>query len=165
MNRNTTKIPTNKPNNTYCSKLVEKAKKTIKYKQLKAVLLIVLALSSISCSIEGDNLVVKLLPIDSSATPSSFTFNTIDTITIKYSLPNSCHSYHSLLYQFVDTARVIAVRALENLDANCTEQITENTLDIPIEINQSEDYVFKFWIGLNSEGEDQYDEKIVPVIN
>ncbi len=33
----------------------------------------------------------------------------------------------------------------------------------PVEATQEEDYVFKFWKGKNNEGEDVYEEVVIPV--
>ncbi len=132
---------------------------------MKKILLFVLALGFLSCSLDGNNLVVKLLPIDESTTPDSFRYNTIDTIKIKYSLPDNCHSFYNLYYQYDDTTRIVAVRALQDLDANCVNQAIERELDIPIQVRQEEDYVFKFWKGKDANGDDEYEVKVVPVNN
>ena len=92
---------------------------------MKKILLLGLIFSFLTSCLDNKNLAAKYLPIDSFETPSSFTYRTVDTIKIKYSLPNSCHSYHSLYYQYQDTARIIAIRALEDLESACIEQVFE----------------------------------------
>lgn len=130
---------------------------------MKKLLLFTLILGFFSCTPDGNRLVSKILPIDESETPDQFIFNTIDTIKIKYSLPNTCHSFYSLYYQYDDTTRIVAVRALEDLDATCAEQIIQRELEIPIQVRQREDYVFKFWKGIDDNGEDEFEVKVVPV--
>lgn len=130
---------------------------------MKKLLLCTLIFGFLSCSLEGNRLAVKTLPIDASETPQSFTFNTIDTIKVKYSLPNTCHSYYGLYYQSEDATRIVAVRALEDLNANCTQQVIQRELKVPIQVRQREDYVFKFWKGKDATGKDEYEIKVVPV--
>ena len=117
-----------------------------------------------SCSVKDENnSVLKLLPIDEAITPQKFTLGTTDTITIKYSLPSGCHYFHSLYYQYQDTTRIVAIRALENLDLNCTQALFQKELKFPVKVLQREDYVFKFWKGKDANGKDLFEEKIVPV--
>ncbi len=120
----------------------------------------------ISCSLDGDTQqAIRLLPIDESSTPKNFTFNTKDTITITYSLPNACHQYHSLYYQQVDTIRYLAVRSLEKItNTSCSQQIIKKELKIPINVLQKKDYVFHFWKGKDTSGKDLYEIKTVPVL-
>lgn len=133
---------------------------------MKKIIYICVLLCSIlaSCSI-GDEATskLKLLPIDEAITPQSFTYGVTDSVSIKYSLPNGCHYYHSLYYQYQDTTRIVAVRAVELLDQNCTEAITQIERKFAVKPTQRKDYVFKFWKGVDANGEDLFEEKIVPV--
>lgn len=117
-----------------------------------------------SCLKNNDNLQeLKLLSIDEFSVPSSFTYGTIDSISVKYTLPNSCHYLHSLYYQYQDTTRIVAIRAVKNLDMNCTQVTVQKELKFPIKILQREDYLFKFWKGKDNTGKDLFEEKVVPV--
>ncbi|MGB0890819.1 MAG: hypothetical protein ACPGUU_00610 [Flavobacteriaceae bacterium] len=132
---------------------------------MKKFLLICLVILLASCSSvnKENNSVLKLLPIDKVNTPQIFIYGTIDTIAIKYSLPNSCHVYHSLYYQYQDTTRIVAVRALEYVDNICSKDIVQKELKFPLHIVQRKDYVFKFWKGKDTKGNDLYEERIIPV--
>ncbi|WP_237587392.1 hypothetical protein [Polaribacter sargassicola] len=109
------------------------------------------------------NYTYEYLPIDEAITPDSLTFGEVDTIHIKYSLPNYCYSFDRIYYETQDTTRIVAVTALVNLDDDCAEQIIQEEYDIPIMASQKEDYIFKFFKGVDSDGENIFDEIIVPV--
>ena len=131
---------------------------------MKKLTLFGLLLVFISCSLDsGTKYAQGLLPIDEAETPEKFILNTIDTVKVKYTLPNACFSFYGLYYERKENERIIAIRALENLDEACASQVIERELDIPIEIVQQEDYVFKFWKGKDSDGNDIFDEVTVPV--
>jgi len=118
-----------------------------------------------SCLTDSDtpNYTYEYLPIDEAITPESFTLGEVDTIYIKYSLPNYCYSFDRVYYETQDTTRIVAVTALVDLDADCAEAIIQEEYKIPILPSQEEDYVFKFFKGIDSEGENIFDEVIVPV--
>jgi len=106
---------------------------------------------------------LKLLPIDEVSVPSFFTFNQVDTIKVKYTLPNSCHNFHSLYYQHQDTTRIFSIRAIKNLETSCTEITQQKELKIPILVSQREDYLLKFWKGKDNSQEDIFEEIIISV--
>lgn len=109
------------------------------------------------------NFVYEILPIDEYTVPASFTFEVTDTIKVKYSLKNSCYFFDNIYYEYQDTTRIVAVRALMETDKACAQAITQHEYKLIITPNQEEDYVFKFWKGLDSNGENIFEEVIVPV--
>lgn len=112
---------------------------------------------------DGPNIRYEFLKVDSATTPENFTFGEVDTIKIKYTLPNSCYSFNGLFYQKRDTTRIIAGTAIVDLENACTEHIRQEEYAFTVEVLQEKDYVFKFWKGKNDIGEDIYDEVIIPV--
>jgi hypothetical protein len=105
----------------------------------------------------------ELLPIEEATVPASFTFGTKDTIAIKYTLKNSCYYFDNLYYEYQDTARVVAVRAFVSLEDACNEIASQKEYKFVVNIAQEEDYIFKFWKGKDSIGENIFEEIIVPV--
>ena len=105
----------------------------------------------------------EILPVDEYTTPLAFTFGEKDTIKVKYTLVNGCYSFDNVYYEYQDTARIVAVRALVVLDENCTENITQKEHEIIVTVTQKEDYVFKFYKGEDANGENIFEEVVVPV--
>lgn len=68
-----------------------------------------------------------------------------------------------MYYEYQDTARIVAVRALLSLEDACTENIRQEEYKFVVNVTQQEDYLFKFWKGKDSNGEDTFEEIVVPV--
>jgi hypothetical protein len=102
-------------------------------------------------------------PIDEAITPTSFTFGETDSIKIKYTFPNGCYSFDRIYYQHQDTTRIVAVTALVELSKPCTLAIIEGEYTFPVKATQREDYIFKFFKGTDSDGENIFEEVVVPV--
>lgn len=105
----------------------------------------------------------ELLPIDSYTTPNSFTFGEKDTIKIKYTLKNKCYNFDNIYYEYQDTARIVAVRSIVELDKDCEEVETQNEYNLIVTATQKEDYLFKFYKGRDNDGKNVFAEVIVPV--
>ena len=130
----------------------------------KVTLLLLSTIVFYSClNNDEPNLAYEFLPINTTETPASFTFGETDTIKIKYTLPNGCYSFENLYYEYQDSTRVVAVTALVQLDAACTEALVEEEYAFPVIASQREDYIFKFWKGEDSDGEDIFEEVVIPV--
>ena len=132
---------------------------------MKKVLLVLVNIILLSSCIKNTEPLqeLKLLPIDEVSVPSFFTFNQVDTIKVTYTLPNSCHYFHSLYYQYQDTTRIIAIRAVKVLETSCAEIIQQKELKIPVLVSQREDYLLKFWKGKDNNQEDIFEEIIITV--
>jgi hypothetical protein len=109
------------------------------------------------------NFAYELLPVDEAVTPESFTFGEIDTIAITYTLPNSCYSLDRLFYETQDTTRIVAVIAYVDLENTCTQATITEEYKFEVTAAQREDYVFKFFKGTDSNGENIFEEIVVPV--
>lgn len=131
----------------------------------KIILVLLSAIVLTSCLNNNDfgNYTLRDLPIDSYTVPDNFTFGERDTIAITYTLPDGCHSFDGLFYQIQDTSRIVAVRAFVNLDTDCTTSTFTEEYKFPVLASQEEDYLFKFFIGVDEDGEYIFEEVIVPV--
>lgn len=133
---------------------------------MKKITLVLIGLLIFNSCLNSDyepNYKFEYLPVDEAITPVSFTYGEIDTITVKYSLPNGCYSFDHIYYESVDTTRVVAITAHVELDQNCTEALITEGKKIAVKASQEEDYVFKFFKGVDSNGDNIFEEVIVPV--
>jgi ABC-type uncharacterized transport system auxiliary subunit len=130
----------------------------------KITVLCLLAVFVSSCLNDNEhNFTYELLPIDEAIVPASFIFGQKDTITIKYTLKNSCYHFDNLYYEYQNTARVVAVSTFVSLEDACAEIISQKEYKFAVNVTQQEDYVFKFWKGTDSNGENIFEEIIVSV--
>jgi ABC-type uncharacterized transport system auxiliary subunit len=131
-------------------------------KKITILCFVIVVLSS--CSNDNEpSYTYEFLTIDEAIVPASFKFGERDTIAIKYTLNNGCYSFDNLYYEYQDTARIVAVRALLSLEDVCTENIRQEEYKFVVNVTQKEDYLFKFWKGKDSNGESIFEEIVVPV--
>lgn len=129
---------------------------------MKKVIFIFSLLFLVSCTAD-DEFQLHLLTIDEAVTPASLTSGDVEFITVKYTLPSPCYSFYNLYYEYQGTSRIVAIRALEDLSTACAQTTVEAEYTFPLQVSQTEDYTFKFWKGKDSNGEDIFEEIVVPV--
>jgi hypothetical protein len=133
---------------------------------IKKILLLLLTIICFTgCFDNNDNGSFRFLelPIDSYTVPDSFTFGEQDTLSVNYTLPDSCHSFNNLFYEIKDTTRVVAITAFWNIDGECAEILRTEEYKFVVNVSQEEDYLFKFYKGLDDDGENIFEEVTVPV--
>ena len=127
---------------------------------------VILVFLFVSCSLDDDdanNFKIETLPVKEAIVPAEFTFGSRHDITITYGLPSGCHSFYNLFYRYESTSRIVAVNSLVNESVACTDDIREIEYTFEVNIVQREDYVFKFWKGIDGGGENIFEEIIVRV--
>ena len=112
---------------------------------------------------DAPNLAWELLPVDEHITPDSFIFGEKDTIKIKYSLRSNCSYFDNIYYEYQDTARVVAIRSIKDLDSDCNLELIQYDYNLIVTATQEEDYLFKFYKGKDANGENIFEEVVVPV--
>ena len=127
---------------------------------------VILVLLFVSCSQDDDdanNFKIETLPVNEAIVPAEFTFGSRYDITITYDLPSGCHSFYNLFYRYEGTSRIVAVNSFVNESVACTDDIREFEFTFEVNVVQREDYIFKFWKGIDDVGENIFEEIIVPV--
>ncbi len=126
---------------------------------------LVLMFLVVSCSVDDDanNFKLETLPIKEAIVPDAFNFGSSHDITVIYDLPSGCHSFYDLFYQYEGTSRIVAINSLVNEADVCTGDLREIEYTFRVNVVQREDYIFKFWKGVDGDGENVFEEVIVPV--
>lgn len=113
-----------------------------------------------SCNIDDDpGSEYVLLPIESIEMPASgFNINEVNYIKLRYRRPTTCHLYDNFYVEKDSYTRTVAIRALKLNDNNCENALDEGPFEVelPFKPTEFETYTFKFWIGTNSQGVDEY---------
>ncbi len=129
-------------------------------------MLIGIFLLVISCTPESDEpeFHYELLPVESVDMPTELYVNTENQIVIHYLKPTSCHGFNGFYYDKDEFTRIIAIQSYVLEQDNCTpltNQIVEKTLKFkPTETGT---YLFKFWKGKDTNGDDIFEEISVDV--
>jgi hypothetical protein len=132
----------------------------------KIILIFTSLLFFYSCSDSNNdfpNLAFELLPIDEFTAPESFILGEKDTLKLKYSLRSNCSYFDNIYYEYQDTTRIVAIRSIKDLDANCDLEIIQYDYNLIVNATQEEDYLFKFYKGKDTNGENIFEEVVVPV--
>lgn len=121
-------------------------------------------LSLISCSLDynDDNVLIEKIPALEIQTPQYIQSGLTYTIRFKYPLYNGCYSFQNVEYNAVnDSTRVIIPYARVVQNQACTEMYGEGNYTFDFYPQQSRNYYFKFYVGKNQNGTDQYQQYIL----
>jgi len=124
-----------------------------------------------SCSIDnGDSYLFELLPVTSVDMPAEFTYGNTYQITMHYNRPTSCHFFNTIYYDKkidAETSKNIRTIAIENAVAQRSDclTLTNNMVEYSFnfQVTSTKPYVFKFWQGKDTEGNNIFLEIEVPV--
>lgn len=133
----------------------------------KIVALIGIFLLTISCSTETEsdpNVHYELLAVDSVIMPTDFYVNVDNEIIIKFLKPSSCHSFDGFYYEKDGFTRTVAIQSFVVELPNCTT-LTGEIVGKMLKFKPTETgtYLFKFWKGKNTSGDDVFEEISVEV--
>lgn len=130
------------------------------------VLCSILLLASCSINDDGANYSFEVLPVESVEIPDEFELGETYPITVSYFKPSTCHSFKEFYYLKENNERTVAAINYVYEDNDCTDledTLVEATFNFIVTSNGS--YIFKFWQGEDTDGEDQYLIIEVPVID
>ncbi len=125
------------------------------------------ALLFASCSIDdGVPFTNVFLPVESVEIPDEFELGGTYPITVNYFRPTTCHAFQRFYYLSKNNERTVApiTYLFERSDCKTLqEELVEAKFNFTVISNGS--YIFKFWQGEDADGEDQFLEIEVPVVN
>jgi hypothetical protein len=134
---------------------------------MKKLLVLCSLLLLASCSVNDDstNYSFEVLPVESVDIPDEFQWGETYPITVSYLRPSSCHSFKEFYYLKENNERTVAPINFVFEDDTCTDledTLVEATFNFVVTSYGS--YIFKFWQGEDTNGDDQYLIIEVPVI-
>ncbi|MFY0627437.1 MAG: hypothetical protein JXR07_14140 [Reichenbachiella sp.] len=108
---------------------------------------------------------LEYINVTSAQLPAEFIFGRTYRITAQVELPNSCYFYYNQYdYFYEGTSRLIYPIGHVDDGIPCTLNISEATMTIPVSVQQTEPYIFKFYQGEDTDGQDLFLTIEVPVI-
>jgi hypothetical protein len=138
---------------------------------MKKLLLLFVTLLLITSCVPDDSENIKFhvefVPVESVVVPPTVTPGQTYQIVVNFKLPTDCHYFDGFLYEPEGNVRTVAVQTIVIEDSNCapatdgtpTEQKSFNFLCSPS--YSFDNYVFKFYQGVDEAGNDVFLE--VPV--
>lgn len=141
-------------------------------KRLFFVLMTLISLSSCSVDDDAPNTTFELAEITGNNLPDEFIFGDTYNVTVDYILPSECNTFSGISAQrggnSGESRREIYVGAVTSFinSNNCDEETpgNEGSGSFPILIDETEEYTFYFWTGVDSSNEPVYTEVVVPVV-
>lgn len=121
----------------------------------------------VSCSFEDKNdtsVHFELLPVESVEMPVDFYADTDNEIIVHFLRPTSCHGFDGFYYEKDEFTRTVAVQSFVLEQSNCTT-LTNQVLEQPLKFRPTDPgtYLFKFWKGKDTNGDDVFEEISVDV--
>jgi hypothetical protein len=108
---------------------------------------------------------LEYVSVVSAELPNEFIFGNTYRIYVTIELPNSCYYFYDQYdYFYEGTSRLIYPIGHVDDGVPCTQNIREVTFSIPVQVLQEEPYIFKFYQGEDSDGQDVFLTIEVPVI-
>lgn len=121
-----------------------------------------------SCSLNNDysgpKSYTELLPVSNIIIPEEFELGETYEIILEYNLPTDCHTFNDIYYLSNLNERKVAILTTVINSANCVIQNIPEEVSFNFIATNSGSYIFKFWQGQSSNGEDEYITIEVPVV-
>jgi hypothetical protein len=119
-----------------------------------------------ACSVDDSrvNYHLELLPVQEVEIPESFVMGEKYVIKVRFFRPTTCHTYNKFYYESYLNERTIAVESFVTERDGCvalSNELVEEKMDFYVTSNGS--YIFKFWNGVDENGDDVYLIYEVPV--
>ena len=133
-------------------------------KMKKLILLVSILFLFNSCEPEGNDYSVHILPVESVDIPTEFELGETYPITMRYYRPSNCHSPYGIYYEKDLNVRICAIKNLLEDRGNCAPVeniLAEETFNF--QVTSTGNYIFKFWTGEDSEGNNTFLEYDIPV--
>ena len=130
----------------------------------KLILLLGLLFAFNSCEKDETSFTIVALPVESVVIPSTFELGETYPITMRYYRPTNCHSAYGIYYDKNLNIRTCAVKNIVENRNNCAEiqnVLVEETFNFYV--TNTGNYIFKFWTGEDTDGNDTFIEYDIPV--
>lgn len=124
-----------------------------------------ISLTLLSCGFDDNqNQYLEIVPVSSVEMPTAFRVDSITRIPVTYVRPTPCHQFSNFYYNTIGNERTVAIYCLKNGGQNCTPT-TDYEVTVPLNFKPKHtgNYNFRFWIGENADGVNQYIEHEVIV--
>jgi hypothetical protein len=151
-------------------KTILTTKSKIIMKKIVSLLALFFIFNSCDTSNDSPNYLFELLPVESVDIPTEFTLGGTYDITMHYKKPTTCHFFNSLYYEkSINSDNTKNIRTIAIEDAVLQSDNCQDTPDNMVEhtfkftVTSDKPYIFKFWQGQDTAGNNIFLEIEVPV--
>ena len=133
---------------------------------LKKVLILFFLVGLMGCDLGDDqpNFSLEIMPIETVDVPDEFIRGQTHEISVTYTRPNGCHEFNDFIINAEGNTRTIAV--VDTVyNETCTQATVTATVSFEFLVLSDETYIFQFYQGEGSDGNDQYLIVEIPVVD
>lgn len=132
---------------------------------------LLLVFTTVSCSLNDDEnrYHLEVLPVEAFEIPESFVQGSTHPVKLFYKRPTTCYGYDGIYYDRYENIRTIGVQVFVLEQSNCTPideeaPLSEASFNFHVTQPSGTNYIFKFYKGKNTEGNNVFEEVEIPVI-
>lgn len=120
----------------------------------------------VGCELSDDQpgFSLEIMPIETVDVPDEFIHGQTHEISVTYTRPNSCHEFNDFIFNAEGNTRTIAVVDIVYNNEACIQAIETVTVSFEFLVLSDETYIFQFYQGDGSDGNDQYLIVEIPVV-
>ncbi len=107
---------------------------------------------------EDEPIYIQVSAITEVTNPNQYAKDSITEIPVKFKLPSQCHVFRKFYYESHDFDRVVAIESLKSGNNTCPIDEELYTATLRFRPTTLGTYHFKFWLGEDAQGVDQYVE-------
>jgi hypothetical protein len=123
----------------------------------RLALLLLTAIVFISCDLGSEDSAQFVLgPVQDVTMATTYKVDSISEIMVRYKRPNDCHIFQGFYYSAVDSTRIVAIEYAWLDQPNYQEDPTVYEVPLRFKPQHTGTYVFRFWDGTGTDGEDHF---------
>lgn len=128
-------------------------------KKILLTTILALVLVFTSCDIyEDEPIYIQVSAVSEVVNPNQYAKDSITEIPVKYKLPSQCHVFRQFYYEAHDFNRLVAIESLKTGNNTCPQDEELRTAVLRFKPTSLGTYHFKFWLGEDAQGVDQFIE-------
>ena len=128
-------------------------------KKILLTTILALVFVSTSCDIyEDEPIYIQVSAVSEVVNPNQYAKDSITEIPVKYKLPSQCHVFRQFYYESHDFNRLVAIESLKTGNNTCPQDEELRTAVLRFKPTSLGTYHFKFWLGEDAQGVDQFIE-------
>jgi len=134
---------------------------------MRKLVVFLFTLVIVSCTADDyESTYTELLPIENAIVTVEFERGEVYDIIVSYIRPSSCHAFNDMYFDGEENEWLVAVMATVFQGSyECDEIDALTEASFPFKAGEADSYIFKFWQGVDDDGDDQYLVIEVPVVD
>lgn len=132
------------------------------------VLILVILFVAFACTPDEPRFIHELLPIENYEVPTTFVSGETYDIHVEYRRPTDCHGFDGFYYDSFFSTRTIAIIAIVDQTRPCIDldedtPLSNASFQFKVLQHPGSSYLFRFFKGKDPNGENVFDEVLIPV--